>query len=102
LAYTVRTPEQAFEMPLDYERAPDGGAAVVDRSAIVAAVEKYLASRGMGVQPAVQPAATASAAGSCGCSTPKAKESTVSSVAAEVVDRILAGRGHVPGSGGYS
>jgi acetaldehyde dehydrogenase (acetylating) len=100
LAYTVRTPQEAFEMPLDYEKAPDAGSAAVDRSAIVAAVEKYLASRGMGVQPAA--AATVSAPGSCGCSTPKPKESTVASVAAEVVDRILAGRGQAPGSGGYS
>jgi acetaldehyde dehydrogenase (acetylating) len=103
LAYTVRTPEQAFEMPLDYDKAPDGafassGAGGVDRSAIVAAVEKYLASRGVGVQPTA-----ATSAVSCGCSTPKTKESTVASVAAEVVDRILAGRGRAPGSsGGYS
>jgi hypothetical protein len=99
----VRTPQEAFEMPLDYEKAPAGGSVGVDRSAIVAAVEKYLASRGMGVQPAVQPAAVAaSAPGSCGCSTTKTKESTVASVAAEVVDRILAGRSQTPGSGGYS
>jgi acetaldehyde dehydrogenase (acetylating) len=104
LAYTVRTPQEAFEMPLDYDKAPDGafatsGAGVVDRSAIVAAVERYLASRGMGVQPAAAIAST----GACGCTTPKVKESTVASVAAEVVDRILAGRGQTPGSsGGYS
>jgi acetaldehyde dehydrogenase (acetylating) len=103
LAYTVRRPEEAFEMPLEYDKAVDGSAAAsagggpVDRAAIVAAVEKYLASRGVGVVSA------APASGpSCGCSTPPAaKESTIASVAAEVVDRILSGRGS-QGSGGYS
>jgi hypothetical protein len=41
LAYTVRTPEQAFEMPLDYDKAPDipvpaaGGGGPIDRSAVI-------------------------------------------------------------------
>src|SRR5205814_6468843 len=48
LAYTVRTPEEAFEMPLDYDKAPSGPVAggTVDRDAVVAAVERYLAARG--------------------------------------------------------
>jgi hypothetical protein len=70
----------------------------VDRAAVVAAVEKYLASRGIGVA-----AGAPAAASSCGCSTPAAaRESTIANVAAEVVDRILAGRGTSPDTGGYS
>ena len=105
LAYTVRKPEEAFEMPLDYDKAPNGPVAAgpVDRDAVVAAVERYLASRGVGGaghRPAQSSASPAG--GSCGCSTPAPKESTIASVAAEVVDRLLAARGGVQGSGGYS
>jgi hypothetical protein len=115
LAYTVRTPEQAFEMPLDYDKAPDipvpaaGGGGPIDRSAVVSAVERYLASRGIAV--AAPLAGSAPAAASCGCSTPApaqptVQQSVVASVAAEVVDRFLAGRGTAPAgpqkSGGYS
>jgi hypothetical protein len=65
LAYTVRTPEEAFEMPLDYDQAPDGptpasgpGGGAIDRAAVVSAVERYLASRGIAVAPSTtQPAA---------------------------------------------
>ena len=61
LAYAVRKPEEAFEMPLDYDKAPDspvpatGGGGPIDRAAVVAAVERYLASRGIAV--AAPPAA---------------------------------------------
>ncbi len=121
LAYTVRSPEEAFEMPLDYDQAEYGstaaivnGGGAVDRAAVVSAVERYLASRGIAVSA---PASTASsaAAPSCGCSTPApqqsaVQQSVVASVAAEVVDRFLARRGTVPAgsqsgsqkSGGYS
>jgi hypothetical protein len=60
---------------------------------VVAAVERYLASKGVAV------AASAPASGpSCGCSHPEpVKSPVVSNVAAEVVDRFLAKRG-----GGYS
>src|SRR5207247_6807853 len=68
LAYVVRKPEEAFEMPLDYNQAPslpvvaaavgDRGAAV-DRGAVVQAVERYLASRGITVAAGSGP--------SCGC-----------------------------------
>ncbi|MCX6630591.1 MAG: hypothetical protein NTW28_23495, partial [Candidatus Solibacter sp.] len=88
LAYTVRTPEEAFEMPLDYDKAQDGpmpvpGGGAVDRAAVVSAVERYLASRGIAVS-------TPAAAPSCGCSTaapvPSAvQQSVVAGVAAEVV-----------------
>jgi hypothetical protein len=114
LAYTVRTPEQTFEMPLDYDKAPDSptpvnGGGAVDRAAVVSAVERYLASRGIAVSA---PATTTAA--SCGCSTPapqsSVQQSVVASVAAEVVDRFLSRRGTVPAgsqggaqkSGGYS
>src|SRR5215475_6130813 len=96
LAYTVRNPEQAFEMPLDYDQAPDsptpaaGGGGPIDRAAVVSAVERYLASRGIAVS--ALPAGSAPAASSCGCSTPASTQPTVqqsvlSNVAAEVVDR---------------
>ena len=117
LAYTVRTPEEAFEMPLDYDKAQDGptvatgsgGSGAVDRAAIVSAVERYLASRGIAAPaaPLTAPFTTQAAAPSCGCSTPGAprpavQQSVVASVAAEVVDRFLARRGMPAGSPGGS
>jgi acetaldehyde dehydrogenase (acetylating) len=91
LAYVVRKPEEAFEMPLDYNAAPSavpaGLVGPVDRGAIVAAVERYLASRGIVVS-----AGSGTAAPSCGCSHPETKASVVANVAAEVVDRFLAKR----------
>jgi len=105
LAYVVRNPEEAFEMPLDYSKAPSGppltgGAGPIDRNAVVAAVERYLASRGI----AVAAAAASNSGPSCGCSTPAPKPAaTVNSVAADVVDRFLSRRGSGTGSsGGYS
>src|SRR4051794_14634151 len=103
LAYVVRKPEEAFEMPLDYNAAPNapgpaaGIVGPVDRNAVVAAVERYLASRGIAVAGSGS-AAAATAGGSCGCSTPAPKASVVQSVAASVVDKFLAGRG----KSGYS
>jgi acetaldehyde dehydrogenase (acetylating) len=98
LAYTVRNPEEAFEMPLDYDKAPtvsvSGG---VDRAAVVSAVERYLAARGV---------STPAPAASCGCSTPNPTASVIESVAAEVVDRFLGKKTETPpassNSGGYS
>ena len=105
LAYVVRKPEEAFEMPLDYTKAPSGppltaAAGSIDRNAVVAAVERYLASRGIAV---AAPAASNSGP-SCGCGTPAPKPAaTVNSVAADVVDRFLSRRGGGTGSsGGYS
>ncbi len=50
LAYVVRKPEEAFEMPLDttprFRRRRPPRRLAVDRGAVVAAVERYLASRG--------------------------------------------------------
>ena len=102
LAYVTRKPEEAFEMPLDINQAPGGtalpAAGSIDRDTVVAAVERYLASRGI--------ATSAAAAGgpSCGCDSKPAapaKPAVLGNVAAEVVDRFLSKR--ASGSqGGYS
>jgi hypothetical protein len=102
LAYVVREPEQAFEMPLRMDAAPTAGAgeaaAALDRPAVVAAVERYLAARGIGARP------KSPAAPSCGCSACAAEpaavnKAMVANVAAEIVDRFLANRGPArPGS----
>jgi acetaldehyde dehydrogenase (acetylating) len=70
LAYAVRKPEEAFQAPLAAGAAVSGP---VDRGTVVAAVERYLAARGIS-----QPAAASAA--------------TVPNVAAEVVDRFLSRR----------
>ena len=62
LAYVVRKPEEAFEMPLDYDAAPSGpavpaGVGPIDRDTVVAAVERYLASRGIAVRASASAAA---------------------------------------------
>ncbi len=104
LAYVVRKPEEAFEMPLDINQAPDGpsasGPAVgIDRGAVVAAVERYLASRGAVATP---PAAGGpSCDASCAHRAPAVTSSVVPNVAADVVDRFLARRGS-DSSGGYT
>ena len=105
LAYVVRRPEEAFEMPLDINKAPMGpspAAQSLDRSAVVAAVERYLASRGIAVAAAAA-AAPAPTGPSCGCEHKPAaavQSSVVANAAADVVDRFLSRR--APGSGGYS
>jgi hypothetical protein len=73
LAYTTRQPQEAFEMPIDYNTVPGakGGSppsnpGPIERSAVAAAVERYLASRGIAVAapaasaPSPAPAAQAS------------------------------------------
>src|ERR1051326_8057930 len=95
LAYTVRTPEQAFEMPLDYRQAPDGGAisagGSITRADVVSAVERYLSAKGMAVS---------AGAASCGCGTPApVKQGVVSNVAAQGVDQFLARRGGAQSGG---
>ena len=102
LAYVARKPEEAFEMPLDYNAAPSavaagaGAAGPVERGAIVSAVERYLASRGIAVAPGVAAPGAGLGAPSCACSHPQVteevKSSVVPNVAAEVVDRFLAQR----------
>jgi acetaldehyde dehydrogenase (acetylating) len=100
LAYVARKPEEAFEMPLDYNAAtypssasaPSGDLAI-DRTTVVAAVERYLASRGMAVT---------GSGPSCSCETKSASAPAAPAVSpsASVVDRFLARRGETP-SGGY-
>src|SRR6478672_702268 len=74
LAYVARKPEEAFEMPLDYNAAPSslafGPVGPVDRGTVVAAVERYLASRGIAVAPSAGSSAAAASGSSCGCSHP--------------------------------
>jgi acetaldehyde dehydrogenase (acetylating) len=95
LAYVVRKPEEAFEMPLDYNAAtyasasPSGASLSLDRNTVVAAVERYLASRGVPVQGGP----------SCSCETghaapapARATASNVSNVSTDVVDRFLSRR----------
>ena len=88
LAYVARKPQEAFEMPLDYHAAPSASTArsigPVDRNTVVAAVERYLASRGIAVSPSSELPQHA-------CST--------CNVAAEVVDRFLSRRGASPQGG---
>jgi len=103
LAYVARKPEEAFEMPLDYNAAAAGVAGTagppIDRGAVVAAVERYLASRGIAVAAPAQ--AAAAGASSCGCgSKPVVQSAVIGTVAAEVVDRFLARRGG-GSQGGY-
>jgi acetaldehyde dehydrogenase (acetylating) len=104
LAYVVRKPEEAFEMPLDINQAPAGPRMTpaadgpIDRGTVIAAVEKYLASRGFAVS-ATENAGAARGGPSCGCETKKA---VVPNVSADVVDRFLARRGQSGSPGGYS
>jgi hypothetical protein len=92
IAYVVRKPEEAFEMPLDINAAPQAPPppvpAAIDHNSVVQAVERYLASRGIAVAALGGPSCTS------GCGTEAAKPH----VAADVVDRFLARRS-VSGSG---
>jgi len=127
LAYVVRKAEEAFEMPLDYNaasypasNAASSAALSIDRSVVAAAVERYLASRGIAV-PA--PASGGSSGASCACNTgaagapsqPVARaagsnaaagsqpvtRAAIPNVAADVVDRFLAQRSGGSPAGGY-
>lgn len=78
LAYAVRDAKDAFETPVDGPAVPaavaaSAAAGPVDRRAVAAAVDRYLAARGLST--AAGPAAA-----------------TVSNLAAEVVDRFLSRR----------
>jgi acetaldehyde dehydrogenase (acetylating) len=78
LAYAVRKPEEAFEIPAVQAAVPPAKAAApsptIDRETLVTAVEKYLTARGI-VAGSAEPSAA-----------PKAH------IAAEVVDRFLSAR----------
>jgi len=77
LAYAVRRVEDALQVP----KAPAARPAVIDRRTILAAVEDYLARRGVRLEgaPEAPPG-------------PAVPSGAVSSIAAEVVDRFLASR----------
>ena len=70
LAYVVREPEEAFEMPLRMDAAPMGGAGGHRPLTVAAAVERYLAARGIATAPKASPepscsCSAGSGAGSC-------------------------------------
>ena len=81
-------------MPLDYDAAPaalacGGSNASADRAAVVAAVERFLVSKGIALPPAAAAPARA-----------QVTEATIASITAEVVDRFLAKRGSGAQGGG--
>lgn len=86
VAHAVRKPEEAFTQPAEDEPAQAGP---VGRQAVAAAVDRFMASRGMGgaatrVAPAPAPAA------------PKVSAPAPADVAAQVVDRFLSRRSTEP------
>jgi acyl-CoA reductase-like NAD-dependent aldehyde dehydrogenase len=94
LSYVVRKPEEAFQMPLDINQAPagppiDAGIGPIDRNTLVAAVERYLESRGIAI---AAPSGGPSCTSSCAAPAPAVKQAVVASPTAEVVDRFLARR----------
>ncbi|MBI1788630.1 MAG: aldehyde dehydrogenase family protein [Acidobacteria bacterium] len=84
IAYAVRSAEEAFEVPV----TGAAGAATADRRTVGAAVERYLAQRGIAVSPAAPAAASPAPTPSCGCS----DRAPAPFAAAQVVDRFLAAR----------
>jgi len=103
IAWSVRKAEEAFEYQAE-AAAPPAGLAGIDRQTVIAAVERYLAARGVGSgaaspapvgpAPAAAPSCAQSASGpSCA---PDVTRSVVSNIAAEVVDRFLSRRGGPP------
>jgi hypothetical protein len=108
LAYIARQPQEAFEMPIDYNAAPGAtagspAAGTIERSAVAAAVERYLASRGIPVAaPAPQPVSFVvsntvdrylASRRVPVAAQPAVSSSVVPNVTAQVVDRFLARRG---------
>jgi hypothetical protein len=108
LAYTARQPQEAFEMPIDYNAAPGAtagspAAGTIERSAVAAAVERYLASRGIPVAaPAPQPVSFVvsntvdrylASRRVPVAAPPAVSSSVVPNVTAQVVDRFLARHG---------
>jgi acetaldehyde dehydrogenase (acetylating) len=104
LAYTVRQPEEAFEMPLDYDAAPLGeglarealaAGGAMDRAAVVSAVERFLLSKGIPL-----PAAASAVAPAPNPASAQVTESIIASITADVVNRFLTQR--AGGSGASS
>jgi acetaldehyde dehydrogenase (acetylating) len=129
LAYTARQPQEAFEMPIDYNAAPGAPAgspapSPVERSAVAAAVERYLASRGIpfvtapaanAPSPAPMPQATLPVSSMVSsivdryltsrrapaAAPPVVSSSVIPNVTAQVVDRFLARRGAADSKSGF-
>lgn len=105
IAKVVRTPEEAFEYKPGETRASVGVGGSVDRQTIVAAVEKYLASRGLSVPGGSSPApggpSCAPTPSGPSCAQP-VTSSVVANVAQQVVDRFLARKSGSGPSDGYS
>ncbi len=74
IAYAVRKAEEVLKVPPLSDEAPRAAPATLDRAAITAAVERYLAERGLTVAPAA------------------AQPAPALEPAAEVVERFLAAR----------
>jgi acetaldehyde dehydrogenase (acetylating) len=105
IAYEVRKPEEAFDIPDMAPATAQAAAAAAPapiavgvRASVAEAVEKYLAQRGISVTPAVSapakpaPAAPPPVAPSCGCSVPKPAPPSTAALSAQVVDRFLSSR----------
>ena len=82
IAWAVRTPEEAFPDPPPAQASVSSSAAPLDRDAVVAAVEKFLAQKGVSVKGGTAPAAPAA----------KAAPVPVRSVVESVVDQFLSRR----------
>jgi acetaldehyde dehydrogenase (acetylating) len=109
LAYVARQPQEAFEMPIDYNAAPGAtpgapASGPMDRNAVVAAVERYLASRGVPVAAPAAPQPVSFVVSNTVdrylasrrvpvAAPPAVSSSVVPNVTAQVVDRFLARRG---------
>jgi hypothetical protein len=93
LAYVVRKPEEAIP-PAPSEEVPAQRSVMMNREAVASAVDRYLASRGIG-SAAYAAAAAAGAQAAPAVQSFPASQTTVparAGIAAEVVDRFLARR----------
>jgi acetaldehyde dehydrogenase (acetylating) len=105
IAYAVRTPEEAVTVP-KYTRgagasspAPSLAGSRVDREAIVAAVERYLAQKGVLVEGSARASSSSSSSGNSSAGSSSASSSSSAprrstiDVVTDVVDRFLSSRG---------
>ena len=108
LAYVVRKPEEAFEMPLDIQAAPQAPAPpappAIDRQTVVQAVEQYLASRGLSIVVSGGPSCTTACpaeAAQPAAQEPPVRAAVAPKAASEAVDRFLVRRSEPGAQGGY-
>jgi acetaldehyde dehydrogenase (acetylating) len=90
LAYAVRAPEEALEVPVIEAGAAADVNVSPSRSSITAAVEKYLAERGLSLAKSEAMEAPSPVAAKPAVPAPAARP--IASVAAQVVDRFLAAK----------